>query len=274
MESTHLGISDNVLLILYLIAILLVCITWYVLRVEKRFRYIADKDEKVATMLAVLSTQLRSPITSINWYAELILEQDFGKLKVAQIEALDKIKRGSEQASAVVERILELSKLDRGEVELKNSSVELGSMISKIVKANADAADAKNIVLDFDKPVTATTCYADPIVLHNIIESLIQNAIQFSHDDQTVQISLANEIDTVSIHVHDDGIGISAEEQPKIYSKFFRGQQAKLMHPTGNGLSLYIAKELLLDMKGSISFKSEKNSGTTFSITLPQSKKA
>ncbi len=268
-QFAYFGVPQNILLIFHLAGVLLVVILWYILRVERRFHDVMENDEKLAGMLSILSVQLRSPITMVGWYSQLMLSQDFGTLKVAQIEALDKIQRGAEAANGVLNRLLELSRFDRGHMTVKPVALDVAKELRKAVDVLQSEFENKEQLVGAPKDEQPLLALTDPIVFHSAMATLLSNASAYTKTQGMVTVACFKQGRNIIVNVQDTGIGIPADERRYMFTKFFRGKEAKLMAPAGNGLSLYLIKGLLATTGATVSFTSTPGQGSTFTVTMP-----
>jgi len=239
-------------------------------REDRRLRKISAIDQERKSLLAVLSHQLRTHLTSISWYTDLLQEGEFGKLKISQLEAMDKINAGSDTAVRILDRILHVSQVERETIVLKPIAVDVNKEVGRVVREYKDQAIRKKDKIVYKKAKKRIVAQIDPLILHSILEVLLSNAVTYTPKGGTVTVTLKEEDKNIEIAVEDTGIGIPPYEQKHIFSKFYRGDQAKKESTKGNGLGLYLVKQLLDYIKGSIKFKSEEGEGTTFTVSIPR----
>jgi len=257
---------------IYILAFQLACLIAVLLRLLSKTKRFDKKELERNMMVALLSHRLRTPLTSIKWHTELLLNQEFGKLRISQMELLDKVNSGIADAIAVLNTFLEVSRVEQGAIGSKPVSIDVWDNIEGVVDEVKAKAAEKNQTITFPKPAERITAYMNPLIFHTIFEVIVDNAIIYTPTGGTIEIIVRREGKQAIIHVKDNGIGLTPAEQKKLFTKFFRGDKAKIISTNGNGLGLYLIKQLLATIGGSISCTSEAQKGTTFSIQLPTEK--
>jgi signal transduction histidine kinase len=224
------------------------------------------KDEFVA----LISHDLRTPLTSITGYVELALEEE---LEDDVRGYLDVVARNADRLLALVNDLLFVARLQAGELALEPGEVDLRDVVRKTVHALEPRAAAKAIEL---------VCVADsvPVVhadrgrLEQLLDNLVSNALKFTPDGGSVQVSLRRQDDAVLVEVTDTGIGIAASDQRRLFQRFFRAENAVERQLPGTGLGLYISRVIAEAHEGSLTVRSELGRGSTFRLELPLSRAA
>jgi signal transduction histidine kinase len=220
------------------------------------------KDEFVA----LISHDLRTPLTSIMGYLELTLEE--GDLTGELRNYLEIADRNAHRLLRLVNDLLFVAWLEAGELDLHESKLDLAEVVRESVAEAEPRAQANGITL---------TCRADPVPpvtadrgrILQLIDNLVSNAIKFTPEGGEVHVSVAQANGSVRLEVEDTGIGIAAEEQRRLFERFFRASSAAERQIPGTGLGLYIARAIVDAHGGSISVASEPGRGTSFTIDMP-----
>ena len=219
------------------------------------------KDEFVA----LISHDLRTPLTSITGYTELALEEE---LTDDVRGYLDVVARNADRLLALVNDLLFVARLQAGELSLEPHDVDLAEVVRDTVQALEPRAAAKAIdltcVLDSVPPVRA-----DRGRLQQLLDNLVSNALKFTPDGGSVHVSLGLKNDAVLLEVADTGIGIAAEDQRRLFQRFFRAENAVERQLPGTGLGLYISRVIAEAHEGSLTVRSELDRGSTFRLELP-----
>ncbi len=218
------------------------------------------------------SHQLRTPLSGIKWLLEL-LQKDTGNLNKKQKDFLEKINFSNERMIALVNDLLEVTKIEQGQTKLYLQPTELTEVIQGIIKEKEKDIKKKQLQIKFTIehepfPTVQTELNKIKQALHNIIS----NAVMFTGLGGKINIDLRKEGDSALVTVQDSGVGIAKEDQAQIFTKFFRGTNAVGLETTGTGLGLYIARAFIEASGGRIWFKSAIGQGTTFYLTLPIAK--
>ena len=218
--------------------------------------------------LNMVAHELRSPLVSIRQLNSVLSEGLAGALQEKQ---KDFVNRGIKKIDALLELIndlLDVAKIEAGKYVRQKVPTDIGKIIEEAVSIMAPRADEQGITLSFScqdlKPVEA-----DPKNMEEIFNNLISNAINYSPGGGSVTVSAKGMGDYVEIKVADTGVGISSEELPKIFDKFYRVKHPKTRQVTGTGLGLAIVKGVVEAHHGNIDVESIVDKGTTFRIRIP-----
>jgi signal transduction histidine kinase len=217
--------------------------------------------------VANVSHEFKTPITSISGYARLISEGGLPEDQVRDYARL--IASESQRLSHLSNNMLRLSELDADLVREQAISFSLDEQIRQSILLLAAQWEPRGIDFDLDlEPVVITTTEH---LLQEVWLNIIGNAVKFSPDNSTIQLSLRQENQNAITMITDQGSGINPIDQPRIYERFFAGDQAR--SKGGNGIGLAIVKKIIDLIGGKISFVSRPGQGTSFSVELPLSPK-
>lgn len=225
--------------------------------------------------ISVAAHQLRTPITAINWAFENLIEsiKDKPELK----EATSVAEQGHEVAQRslkIINDLLDVSKLEGGRFGFQFLETNLNSFIQTVVEGLKIIADYYKIKIYFEPLSTSCPVFIDQQKLGLAISNLIDNAIRYNNKNGEVRIIIQKENDGkfVDLIIKDTGVGIPAAEMKKLFTKFYRGSNVIQLEPNGNGLGLYITKNIIEQHGGQIEIESLIGRGTTFTIKLPLDK--
>ena len=221
-------------------------------------------------LVASVSHELRTPLTSIRGYAELLLEREAGELNDEQEQFLNVIDRNTGRLLRVISDLLFVAQVDAGKLTLEPSRVDLADLVLESVDAARPNADAKAIAVHVDAD-EIPAIYADRSRLAQALDNLLSNAIKFTPEGGRVDVRLCAATGAAVVEVRDTGIGIPADEQQKLFERFFRTKGATDRAIQGTGLGLSITKAIAEAHGGTISLESAEGIGTTFRIELPLS---
>ncbi|MDP3964233.1 MAG: ATP-binding protein [bacterium] len=226
-------------------------------------------DHAKNSFIALASHQLRTPLTSINWYTEMLLDGDTGKLTKNQRDFLNEIHIGSLRMTSLVNSLLNVSRLDIGTFIVNPEKINLILVFEEMLRESYKDIQGKKlkITTDFDNRIPSIN--ADPNLTRIIVQNLITNAVKYTPTSGRIRIMVRQKQQNIIITVADNGYGIPKNQQNQVFTKLFRADNVKAKDTKGTGLGLYIVKSILDAIGGSISFESELNKGTTFTVTLP-----
>lgn len=232
-----------------------------------------EVDRAKTEFVSLASHQLRTPLSSIKWYAEMLMDGDAGEINDTQKEYLGEIYRGNERMVALVEALLNVSRIDLGTFIIEPSEVDPDELLAQELDMFTQTIEQKelNITTTIDDIEKVS---ADEKMLGIMFQNLLSNAIKYTPKGGNIQVSLIDkDKETMQFEVADDGYGIPKKQRDKIFTKLFRADNVKEMDTDGTGLGLYIVKAILTKIDGEIDFTSEEGKGTTFTLTIPKTMK-
>jgi two-component system phosphate regulon sensor histidine kinase PhoR len=229
---------------------------------------VKEQAETRAKLIAGTAHSLRTAMTNMRWAIEVLLDGDLGPLSAEQKDYLKKLSEQNNDAVRLLSEILNIIHAEEFEEREEKEEIDLASFAQKIINQFAGVAKKKGLTLDFKseklEPVTT-----ESKKLEFILANLIDNALRYSNKG-TVAVSIAKKDGVATFTVADEGIGIPAADQSRVFEKFYRAENAKTKEPMGTGLGLHIVRELTENLSGKIWFESKEGKGTTFYFTLPQ----
>jgi len=215
-----------------------------------------------------VSHELRTPLTVITGYTETLLEGAIDDSKHAT-PFLNIILQASQQLTALVNDVLDLSKIESGYIEYQFTGVDINAVVKKSVELLKPSLDKKRIRLDINISGELPPVYADARYLDIVIRNLLDNAIKYVDDSNgRIRISAFRVDDDVRLEVEDNGIGISKPDLERIFERFYRVDKGRSRQLGGTGLGLSIVKHIVLAHKGDVEVRSRVNHGSVFSVRL------
>ena len=212
------------------------------------------------------SHELKTPLTSIRGYSELLRQHAI--TDPDQIDhCLDCVLKESDHMTKLINDILTISKLEAKDYVVQKSHIKLKDLLENVLKSLSVQAKAMN--LDIDASCENVTVYANLDHIQGILYNLISNAIKYNKPNGKIIIIIKERLDNILIKVMDTGIGISKEDQEKVFQRFYRVDKQRSKIVAGTGIGLAIVKHIVQFYNGSISLKSKENEGTSIEISLP-----
>ncbi|MBE0698693.1 MAG: GAF domain-containing protein, partial [Anaerolineaceae bacterium] len=230
--------------------------------------------------VSFVAHELKNPMTSVKGYTELISAGAVGPVTEIQANFLSTIRHNIERMNTLVSDLNDMSKIEVGRLRLDFKSFKLQDVVESVVRSTRKQIEEKEQTLVLNFPSDLAPVWADRTRVEQVMVNLISNAHKYTPVSGTIEVAAeycANQWDTngaanvFHIWVKDNGIGISEEDQKKIFQKFFRSEDPKTREVTGTGLGLNITRSLVEMQGGQIWFESEFRKGTTFHFTVPVS---
>lgn len=220
--------------------------------------------------ITITSHQLRTPVTGIKLFAEIIEKETKDKLDKNERGYIKNIRESANRMSRLINDLIEASQIETGHFPMHPELIDLVKFINATL-SELGYAKIKDCSINFLKPrKKLPKILIDPDMLHIILSNFLTNAVSYSPKERCrITISLVIENNKIIISVADQGIGVRPTEKEKIFEKFFRSSKALEMETVGNGLGLYINKILAAALKGKIWFESEEGKGSAFYLSLP-----
>ncbi len=221
--------------------------------------------------LGTLSHDIRTPLTSVVGYADLMLGENFGPISSKQQEPLKSIIKGAESLLILFNRLLELSKVKAGDIQLKVETFDINHLLQEMIRYFRPVVSNPHVELKDYVAGQPVMVESDQTLVCHVLSNLITNALKYTEKGH-VQLSLLNghPEDQVRIVVEDTGIGIKAEEIDSIFEEFKRGSSPGALAKPGAGLGLAIVKRSVRHLRGEIQVESIYGQGSKFALTLPR----
>jgi signal transduction histidine kinase len=226
--------------------------------------HLRELDKAKDEFISLASHQLRTPLTAIKGYLSMVADGDAGKLGAKQREFIEIAAGGAERMASLIDDLLNVSRMDAGRFLIERVPTDLSEMVEQEMRELATHASARHLLLTYHAPRTRVPILMlDSTKTRQVIINFIDNAIYYTKEGG-VEVSLEKVGETVEFRVKDTGIGISPEDQQKLFTKFYRASNARDVRPDGTGLGLYLAKEVVESQGGEIICESKLGEGSTF----------
>ncbi len=231
-------------------------------------------DQMKSDFVSIASHQLRTPLTAVKWYAEL-LSSELEKGPDEHKQLVNEIVTSNHRMIMLVNDLLSVSRIERDtDMNVKTSELNLNKLVEETIKENSALTRSQEVKVLNQVPQDLEIT-ADKDKLFEVLKNLVNNGVKYS--SRGGQVEVAAELvqpggegnQNVRITVTDHGIGIPEHQKPEVFRKFFRADNATRLQTEGNGLGLYIVKSFVEAHKGQITFESEEGKGTKFIVTLP-----
>ncbi len=223
------------------------------------------KNEFVSTV----SHELRTPLTSIKGYVDLILDGDAGEINEIQQEFLGIVKENSDRLVELINDMLDISRIESGRIHFKVQPIAVDDVVQGAVDTFKAVLSQTGRSVKVRVPDDLPPVAADPDRVGQVLINYLSNALKYSPNGGQVAVTAKREGDFVRIGVRDHGLGISREDQKRLFTKFYRVDSALTRDIGGTGLGLSICKSIIELLGGEIGVRSRAGEGSTFWFTLP-----
>ena len=226
-------------------------------------------DDMRKEFVANVSHELRTPLTTVKSYTETLLEGAIDDREIA-MDFLGIIDSEADRMAFLVRDLLQLTRFDNKQVRLDITEIEMNDFLSMTVRQNKIHAEAKRQELSFTPYKHIVVIYGDRDRVGQVVNNIVTNAIKYSLEQATIRIYITEDEQYYKIHVKDTGMGISREDLPRIFERFYRVDKARSRAMGGTGLGLAIAKEIMESHGGKLTAESEYGKGTTMTMWFPK----
>lgn len=265
--------KSNVAFLSYLLLFLGIVFAFYRISLQRQIagqesKRLQDLDDLKSRFITNITHEFRTPLTIILGYLGNLKERFSTKDEVST--SLNTIEQNSNNLLNLVNQMLDLAKLEKGQLNVNLIQSDIVDFTSKIVNSFTSIAKDKGVNLKFEASPNEILMDFDPEKIRQIFTNLISNAIKFSPKASNLKISLiSSDLNTLNIEVADEGFGIPEEKLPFIFDRFYQVENAEHKVSQGTGVGLALTKELVELFHGTITVTSKLNAGTTFRIHLP-----
>jgi signal transduction histidine kinase/CheY-like chemotaxis protein len=230
-----------------------------------------EVDRMKTEFVSLVSHELRTPLTSIKGYTELVLDGDAGEINEEAQEYLGIVFSNAERLVALVNDLLDLSRIESGRIQIKSEPVDLNEIIQTVVVSMQQKIKEKGQSLEVVIDPQATQVVGDKDKLIQALTNYVSNAYKYSPAGGDIRIQVSKQDDFARVSVRDTGYGISPEDQARLFTRFYRVDNSMTREIGGTGLGLSIVKQLIELQGGEVSVESAPNEGSTFSFSVPLS---
>lgn len=238
-------------------------------RLRETLEEISAEDRMRREFVANVSHELRTPLTTVRTYAETLLEGGADTDAETSARFLRVIMGETDRMARLVEDLMTLSRLDSDRIQLDRHELDVTDVVTEVAERFAERCRRKKIDLRVTAAPDLPPVTADRDRLEQVLTNLLGNAVDFTPEGGTISIGAERVGEKVAVSVRDSGVGIPAEDLPRIFDRFFRVERGRSREFGGTGLGLSIARDLVEAHGGRIAIESETGDGTEVRFTLP-----
>jgi two-component system, OmpR family, sensor histidine kinase VicK len=233
----------------------------------------SSKKPKSTEMVSIIAHQLKNPVAVIKGYLEALISGDCGEINNFQQEYLSDALKNIARISNFIENLLEVSRIEEGQFEVKSKPVILENIIKEVLSDLSVWIEASNCYVYFKKPEKINKVLTDPDKIEKVIYNLVTNAVKYKKPGPgNVEIKIEKQDGKILFSCKDNGIGIPKEDFERVFTKFYRSEKSMKIETGCSGVGLYVNKAIIEASGGKIWFLNNKKAGTTFYFTLPLAK--
>jgi signal transduction histidine kinase len=281
--STDLHSNELLIYIILVVFTITVYVTMYIcmsfmyiyrevkIQIDRQNLQLIEADKQKSQFFRFTSHELKSPVVAIKSSVDGVIKNFSDQMDDRANDLLQRASRRSDQMLEIIRELLELSK-NRSRAVRDREIIEINQLIPELIEHQEVQAEEKTINLEVNLSEEELLIYGHPDSFKEIFQNLLSNALRYTKENGIIKIVTRDLGDKIELSIKDTGIGITADDIPKVFDEFFRSENAKKEMKFGTGLGLSIVKQIIENYGGKINVQSTLGEGTRFSIIFPKQK--
>lgn len=236
------------------------------------YEQINAANQAKSEFVSLVAHELRVPMTSIKGYADLIISGVAGPLNDQQSQFLEVIRRNLQRMSTLISDLSDINRIESGRMVFDDKTFDIRETVADVTGSLHERIEARGQTLTIDIAAEVPHVHADPTRIAQVLTNLVSNAHKYTPDNGRITVQVTSDEHMAIVSVEDTGIGISEDNQKKLFTQFFRAEDHAVREQQGWGLGLSIVRNMVEAQGGQIRFESELGKGSTFTFTVPLAK--
>jgi PAS domain S-box-containing protein len=224
-----------------------------------------DEDQRKSDFISMVSHELKTPLTSMNSYVQVLQKKAAQQGDQLAVGMLDKAAKQANKMTSLINGFLNVSRLETSKIHIELTEFDMADLIKEVEDETAVQGSSHQFIFE---PVEKTVIIADREKIGQVMTNLISNAVKYSPSGTTISIACVTRDGEMTVSVSDQGMGINAEELPRLFERYYRSSNAGDKHIAGFGIGLYLSYEIIKRHNGEIWAESAPGAGSTFYFSL------
>lgn len=237
--------------------------------IERDVTKLREVDRMKTEFIALASHQLRTPLSAIKWFLEMLMVGDVGVLSGEQMKVLSNVNESNERMIELVNTLLDVSRIESGKLVVDPKPTDIRVLLNGLLSELESSLRDKNQTVSVEFPPDLPEITLDPKLIRQVYMNYLTNAVKYSPPGSTIQLKISTQNNEIISEVKDEGYGIPPADRERMFQKFFRAKNITKQVADGSGLGLYLVKSIVESSGGRVWFETVEGKGTSFYFSIP-----